>query len=64
MIYLSYLTYVCAKNRIYGRKPVFLHVPYRPAFLISLYGTGNGKFYINTAVYCTAVTVIRYGAQP
>ena len=55
---------MCAKNRIYGRKPVFLHVPYRPAFLISLYGTGNGKFYINTAVYCTAVTVIRYGAQP
>ena len=49
---------MCAKNRIYGRKPVFLHVPYRPAFLISLYGTGNGKFYINTAVYCTAVTVV------
>ena len=55
---------MCAKNRIYGRKPIFLHIPYSLAFLISLYGTGNGKFYINTAVYCTAVTVIQYGAQP
>ena len=30
----------------------------------TIYGTGNGKFYINTAVKCTAVTVIRYGVQP
>ena len=52
------------KGTVYGRKPVFLHVPYLPTFLIWIYGTGNGKFYMKTAVYCTAVTVIRYGAQP
>ena len=52
------------KNRIYGRKPVFLPVPYRPIFSKWLYGMGNRKIYKNTAVKCTAVTVIRYSAQP
>jgi hypothetical protein len=63
-LYKGLFYFVCEKNRIYGRKPVFLPVPYRPIFLKLLYGTGNREKYIKTAVNCTAVTVIRYGAQP
>jgi hypothetical protein len=65
MMYIGYyiLSFVYTRT-VYRITAVKLTVPYRPSLPKKNYGTGMANAYPFWPVKFTAVTVIRYGAQP
>ena len=59
-----YTFFLCFTRTVYRNTAVEVAVPYRPSVQKKLYGTGMPKAYPFWPVIFTAVTVIRYGAQP
>ena len=61
---ISSWSFLCFSRTVYRNTAVKVAVPYRPSLQKTLYGTGMAKTYPFWTVNLTAVTVIRYGAQP